>query len=114
MRIIKDNIDDLMNKTGHMYMPEFSDESLRSSLNNWSLFDQKEKELLNLPNISLEDILYSKYYWFTQFMNRFHKIYGSNAGIDQQQFKLLEEISNRLEAVDYKLLEDIDKDIINE
>ena len=34
--------------------------------------------------------------------------------IDQQQFKLLEEISNRLEAVDYKLLEDIDKDIVNE
>ena len=110
MRIIKDNIEDLMNKTGHMYTPEFSDELLRSALNNWSLFDQKEEELLKLPDISLEDILYSKYYWFTMFMNRYHEVYEQNAGIDQQQFKLLEELSNRLESVDYKLLKDIEED----
>ena len=112
MRIIKNNIEYLMNKTGHMYTPEFSDELLRSSLNNWSLFDQKEMELQNLTELSLEDILYSKYYWFTKFMHRYHEIYGPNSGIDQQQFKLIEEMSSILEVVDYQILKNIETETL--
>ena len=108
MRIIKDNLEDLMDKAGYMCPPEFKDELMRTSLDYYSLFDQKENELLKISDITLEDILYSKYYWFAIFAKRFHEIYGANAGVDQQQFKILEEISNRLDTVDYQILENID------
>lgn len=109
MRIIRDNIKDLMNKTGHKYSREYEDELLHSSGEYYALFDQKENELLKITDFSLEDILYSKYYWFTVFTKRFHEIYGADAGVDQQQFKILEEISNRLDTVDYRLIENIDR-----
>lgn len=52
-------------------------------------FDSIEKE-------SVDSILYKKYYWFTKFKERYEQLYGFDAGIEQQQYKIIEELQVRM------------------
>lgn len=76
---------------------------------HWLFFDEKEKEVQELFDVSLETVLYTKYYWCTQFKNRFNDLYGKDAGIEQQQYKIIEEMTRRLKEVDWNLIQMIEE-----
>ena len=59
-------------------------------------------------NIDPENLSYSKYYWYVKFKDKYETIYGFDAGIEQQQFKLLEELDQRFDNIHWDLLEKID------
>lgn len=61
--------------------------------------NEHEAELKVAKDITLETILYSKYYWFSRLADRFHVVFGFDAGIDQQQFMIVKEIEQRLDNV---------------
>lgn len=81
---------------------------LNLPLNYWLLLEEREEDIQNLPGIQIDDILYSKYYWCTNYIKKRKQLIGPDGGLDQQQFKLLEEISERLDdKTDWNLLETI-------
>ena len=53
--------------------------------------------------------MYSKYYWYDKYKNRYQKLYGKDAGVEQQQFMLLEEIEDKIGTVDWETVEKIEK-----
>lgn len=87
----------------------YSDSQLNSYFNYWNVFAEKEKEIQELKGLSLETILYSKYYWCTQFKDRYNKIYGRDVGIEQQQYKIIEEIEQKQISINWHLLQMIDE-----
>lgn len=105
MKIIKDNMEELLTKIEYTYKEEFEDEQTNTLLNYWMLFHEKEKEIQDLIKVSLETILYSKYYWCTQFKKRFNGLYGRDVGIEQQQYKIIEDMDQRIVTIDWSLLE---------
>ncbi len=109
MEIIKDKIKEIMIRVGYVYKENYSDKQINYSLNCWYLFDKKEKELQELMGITLECILYSKYYWCTQYKKRYEEIFEKDAGIDQQQYKIIEEITQRIKNVDWNIIQEIEE-----
>ncbi|HET9768490.1 MAG TPA: hypothetical protein VFS60_16705 [Thermoanaerobaculia bacterium] len=51
------------------------------------------------------NLFYARYYWFRKFANRYQRDHGSDAGIEQQGFQLLEQAP---EAVDWSRLQELD------
>ncbi|KPV56470.1 hypothetical protein QJ48_27475 [Paenibacillus sp. A3] len=95
-----------------------SDEKLRSFYND-TITDAHLNERLayysylksNVSSISLDkqSIYYSIYYWYVRFKERYFEVYGHDAGMEQEGFKLLEELDDQLEeGVNWGLIEKIE------
>lgn len=110
MKIIKREIEDLMVQINYKLKDKENDRDLNKRLNYYFLLEEKEKELQELVGLSLECILYSKYYWFTKYKEKCRALYGMDAGIEQQQYKIIEEISQRLIEVKWELIEEIENE----
>ena len=72
--------------------------------------DINKQEIISKEGtITLEDIIYSQYYWFNQYKREYYKKYGRDEGMEQQAFRLLEnmniELSNNL---DWAVIEQIE------
>ena len=109
MEIIKCKVEEIIVKVGYSYKEKYSDKQLNILLNYWYFFDEKEKEIQELLGVSLESILYSKYYWCTQYKNRYNELYGKDVGIDQQQYKNIEEMTQRINDVDWSFIQMIEE-----
>lgn len=99
------NLDKVMTELKYVHIKKFPDNQLNQLYNYWYFLEKQEVLLETAKKISLDKILYSKYYWFSRLTERFHEVYGSDAGIDQQQFMIMEELDQRLECVDWELVE---------
>lgn len=109
MDIIKNDVKDIITKVGYKYIAEYSDEQLNMLFNYWYLFDEKEKEIQGLLGVSLDLILYSKYYWCTRFRDKYNELYGKDVGIDQQQYKIVEDMTQRINDVDWSFVQRIEE-----
>ena len=109
MEIIKCKVEEIIVKVGYSYKEKYSDKQLNILLNYWYFFDEKEKEIQELLGVSLKSILYSKYYWCTQYKNRYNGLYGKDVGIDQQQYKIIEEMTQRINDVDWSFIQMIEE-----
>ena len=109
MNIINDEIEQLKNKCRYEDEDNYPEKDLNSVFNNWIFLDKFEKELSEDMSFSLDEILYSKYYWCTQFKNKYNELYGADAGIDQQQFKIIEYMAECLEDVDWDFIKNIEE-----
>ncbi|MBQ7774871.1 MAG: hypothetical protein IJ379_03030 [Lachnospiraceae bacterium] len=105
MQLITDHIEKLLTELNHTYIENFPDKQLNCLYNYWHFLQEQEEEIISAKDVSLEVVLYSKYYWFSRLTDRFHEVYGTDAGIDQQQFMIMEELDQRLEQVDWELVE---------
>ncbi len=105
MEIIKNNVDDLMKKTKYTYQKKYSDTKIDDLYNYWMFFEEKEVQILDVVSVSLGDILYSKYYWCVKFVKKFCDLYPRDVGLEQQQYKIFEEIEQKLGYVDWELIE---------
>ena len=94
-----------MIKSGYICKKKYSDGQLNLLLNCWIFFEEKEKEIQKLSGESSDIILYSKYYWCMQYKNRFNELYGKDVGIDQQQYKIIEEMTQRIEDVNWNFIQ---------
>lgn len=89
---------------------KYEDSELNEAVNNALLLEEHVQEILSLNKYSITDILYSRYYWFTKFLVRYERLYGKDAGMEQQQFQIIE-------AMDYEgivhceTLEEIERDL---
>ncbi|MDS0527713.1 hypothetical protein NNC19_18650 [Clostridium sp. SHJSY1] len=71
----------------------------------------KNNNTEKLESIETKDnIYYSKYYWYIKYKERYFQVFGYGAGIDQEEFKLIEEIENELEGgVDWDIIQVIEE-----
>lgn len=74
------------------------------------LLEDNEQKILTIKKYTLSDILYARYYWFTKFLVRYEKLYGKDAGMEQQQFKIIEAM-DYAGCVNCSLLEKIEQDL---
>ncbi len=56
------------------------------------------------------DIFFNQYYWFNKYKERYYSLYGPDEGLEQQNYRLLEDYGNRLDGTfDWKIVERIEK-----
>ena len=109
MEIINSTIEEIIGKVGYVCKEKYSDKQLNIWFNYWYFWDEKEKEITERLGVSLEVVLYSKYYWCTQFKNRFNELYGIDVAIDQQQYKIIEEMDRRINDVNWGFIQMIEE-----
>jgi hypothetical protein len=60
--------------------------------------------------VSPLDIFYNKYYWYILFAKKYQEQFGFDAGIEQQEFKILEE-AETFDQIDWVIIESIKKEV---
>lgn len=60
--------------------------------------------------VSPLDVFYNKYYWYILFAKKYQEQFGFDAGIEQQEFKILEEAGN-FDQIDWAIIESIKKEV---
>ena len=103
-----DEIESLKNRFRYEAEDTYPEKDLNMALNNWIFLDKFETELCEDMYFSLDVILYSKYYWFTQFKNKNDELYGVDAGLNQHQFKIIEYMTSCLDYVDWDFIKNIE------
>lgn len=106
MKILKKEIEKLIKRSSYTKKKQFEDTNLNDFLNYWIFFEEYEPLIKELTNEPIEVILYSKYYWCSKYKNLYTKLYGKDVGLEQQQYKLVEELDQRLdEDIDWECLQ---------
>lgn len=87
---------------------DINDETLKKVLVYYDFISNNIEDLMLKEDKS--KIMYSKYYWYTKYKQRYFEVVGYDAGIEQEGFKLLEEIENELEdGVDWSIIQEIEE-----
>lgn len=111
MKVLKENMEELLTKAKYLKRKEYEDKELNNFFNYLILFEQKEKMIQSLTNESIETILYSKYYWSLRYKERYMELYGPEASVEQQQYKILEELDQRINGdIDWNIIKLIEED----
>lgn len=110
MKVLKENMKELLTKTKYVKRKEYEDKDLNNFLNYWNFFEEMEEIIQGLTNESVETILYSKYYWSSRYKERYMELFGSDASVEQQQYKILEELDQRISGgVDWNIIKLIEE-----
>lgn len=93
----------------------YDDDELNEAVNYALALENDEQQILSIGKYTLTDILYARYYWFTKFLVRYETHYGKDAGMEQQQFKIIEAIDHAecvhtLDELAYFLIKWTDKE----
>ncbi len=115
MKVIKDNIEELMLRTGYEYqkyeyLKNYSDQQLNDLLIYWMFFDEKAEEIMELLDVTFGTILYSRFYWSEKYFIRLEELGEGqpkalgDLDIYDYQFRTV------YEQIDYRLSEDTNWD----
>lgn len=111
-----DNVDDsIVSKivNNHSYSEE-----LLFNGDEWSNYFKIYLLLTHEPNVIEKtklkpiDLLINRYYWFKKFYQSYSLTKGTDAGIEQQIFEIVEEIGNH-DNFDWLIIQSIDNEIEN-
>jgi hypothetical protein len=94
---------------------KYEDPELRKFISYVDVLYQIETgDFKNRNPINEEDFFYSRYYWFNKFVKKYIQIYGPNAGLEQQLFKMLEHYYeySGVREVDWNIIEQIENGTI--
>lgn len=110
--LLNDNvcITELFSLLGKTPAIMYDDNDLNEAINYALFLENNEQQILSIGKYSISDILYGRFYWFTKFLVRYEKLYGKDAGMEQQQFKIIEAM-DYAGCVDCSLLEKIEQEI---
>lgn len=112
MQILKEEIIEIFIRLEKKYEDLYEDKTLNEYANNYKGLAENRKSIMLIIEKDLETVLYSEYYWYTKFKDYYQKIYGEDAGVEQGQFKLIEEIEGELEqGVDWGIIQSIEEDL---
>lgn len=88
----------------------YEDDEMNKAINYALSLEDNEQKILTIKKYTLSDILYGRYYWFAKFLVQYEKLYGKDAGMEQQQFKIIEAM-DYAGCLDCSLLEKIEQDL---
>ena len=86
------------------------DQSLRKLLMYVHVLGYLETKAINEKEYSnIQNLFYSRYYWFCQFKERYFELYGHDEGLEQQSFKMISDYSQRFpDKIDWNIIEQIE------
>lgn len=108
MNLLISNLKELMNKTGYSIKNMYQNPDLNYFFACFDVIENHKSEISEITNINIENLSYSQYYWYVKLKNKYEEIYGFDAGIEQQQFKLLEALEQRFNHIHWDIIEKID------
>lgn len=103
-------LDEIISNTDYKYKDEYNDAFLNETFNYCCFLNECETEIKELLGISLDRVLYSRYYWCKIFNSHYNMLYGKNAGIEQYRYKVFEDINHRINDIDWNLIKLIDEE----
>lgn len=109
MKLYTDRISQFIIDTNYTIIKFYENENVNIFMNYFNLLDKNESILLKDTSIELNTLLYTKYYFFAKFKKEFSKYYAHDEGVEQQMFKIVEEIDQKLEeGVDWSVIKSIE------
>lgn len=105
----KTRMEELFASLGKPMVILYEDHEMNTAINYALSLEDNEQKILTITEYTLSDILYGRYYWFTKFLVQYEKLYGNDAGMEQQQFKIIEAM-DYAGCVDCSLLKKIDQE----
>lgn len=110
MILLKETMENLLQRTSCPLKNEYDDAELNKLLNYWIVLDANRIAVQELTGESAETILYSKYYWSSRFVERYQALYGTDAGMEQMRFKILEEMDQEFDdGIDWEYVQRLEK-----
>ena len=106
----KTRMEELFASLGNPMVILYEDHEMNTAINYALSLEDNEQKILTITEYTLSDILYGRYYWFTRFLVRYEAFYGKDAGMEQQQLKIIEAM-DYAGCVDCLLLEKIDNSL---
>lgn len=106
----KTRMEELFASLGKPMVILYEDHEMNTAISYALSLKDNEQKILTITEYTLSDILYGRYYWFTKFLVRYEKLYGKDAGMEQQQFKIIEAM-DYAGCVDCSLLKKTDQEI---
>ncbi len=94
---ILENMEEILSTSKYYKKNIYDNDMLNNYINYCKFLEEKEEFLYNVLYITLETILYPKYFWYFKYKELYFELYGTDVSIEQQQYKILGEIENRLE-----------------
>lgn len=88
----------------------YEDNEMNKAINYALVLEDHEQKILTTKQYTLSDILYGRYYWFTKFPVQYELLYGKDAGMEQQQFKIIEAL-DYAGCVDCSLLKKTEQEL---
>ena len=90
---------------------KIKDQLLREYLTYVNLLNLLENKAIIENDLSkIENIFYSRYYWFNKYKNRYFKLYGNDEGLEQQGFKILSNFSELFpDKINWDIIEQIER-----
>ena len=115
MEIIKNNIEDLMIETGYEYKDRYPDDELSNKyFNYWMLFEEKTEEIQKLLCVSIDTVLYSRWYWSEHCVLRLEKIGDPDSGaMGDYQWRVIDDMDCTIEDIDWDVVGEIGEAIQN-
>ena len=101
-------IKELFKRAGYEPKKKYDNEELEQFFHYWNFLEERESFVTEFMNEPLDVILYSKYYWYSKLKNKYVELYGFDAGMEQIQYKIIEEMEQRLDEVDWNGNQKID------
>ena len=83
----------------------FADTRLDRYILYYRLLDTYEEDICQRMGTDLTALLISKYYWQGKAEYRHQLLYGNDAGFAQQTFRVLEELTQRLDDLDWDVIQ---------
>lgn len=105
----KTRMEELFASLGKPMVILYEDHEMNTAISYALSLKDNEQKILTITEYTLSDILYGRYYWFTKFLVQYEKLYGKDAGMEQQQFKIIEAM-DYAGCVDCSLLKKIDQE----
>ena len=102
-------MEELFASLGKPLVTLYEEDEMNKAINYALLLEDNEQKILTLKKYTLSDILYGRYYWFIEFLVQYEKLYGKDAGMEQQQFMIIVAM-DYAGCVDCSLLEKIEQE----
>lgn len=88
---------------------QFKDGNMEEFIYNFISIN-KEFILEKIAKFTIDDLWYSQYYWLNILKQKYNKKNEYDAGINQQQFKLLEVMMESGISIDWNIIKSIEQD----
>jgi hypothetical protein len=112
MKILKENqLDNIIRSLNFIdaEADKVEDQILSRFLKYVHVLGTSQENIKNvIGSLNIEDLFYSKYYWFKQFKERYFKLYGHDEGLEQQSYKMIEEYTHFTKEIDWETVEQIE------
>jgi hypothetical protein len=95
----------------HHYWVDFDDPLYGAAFQHYLLFTHWPDLLKMTRGLTPQAMYYNRYYWFLKFAKLYMRKHGSDAGMEQQAFQLLEQMDCE---IDWYIVEQIDKQVDQE